>query len=222
MAGVKAGLISGMEINVLISTKENAGCIARAKAYGVPCVIVNRKVFGSQKDSQHLFNADILDTLKDYNTELCFLAGCNQQINAAQGIYFVNNHPAPKATDGGKGMYGTAVHEHVLARIMEEISRHPEQLDHQWRTCIDHHEVISRNPDEKGMDIGAPLSTTWVDIPPIIITELANESTTIAEAAEILQQYVLRYEYLAIISNAMTAVQRVRDAHELGIKLGGY
>ena len=185
MAGALDGTIPGVNIKVLISTHEDVGCIEKAKLYGVRAVVVARKKYVTQRE----FNRAIRRVLHRYGIELAYLAGCNFEIFPIKGIYITNNHPAPKDTDGGKGMHQEYAHEHVLSRIMDEIKRYPGRIDNIWRTRIDHHEAISRRPWEKGMDIGDPLTTIWVDIPPYIITSLKTGTFTLREAAERLQQH---------------------------------
>lgn len=218
MLGIKEGWIPGLKMNLLISTAVGAGCIDRAQNCGVTPVVVNRKSF----KSQDAFNDEIASVLKAYRVKLAFLAGCNQFIRPCFGVYFANNHPAPKETDGGKGMYDIMAHEHVLMRIKDEISRHPHRISEVHRTCVDHHEAASRNPFKQGMDIGEPLATTWVDIPPYIIYDFMSDRISLREAAELLQKHVMRYEYVSIISNAIMGGMRVRDAEKYGIKLGEY
>ncbi|MDX9914028.1 MAG: hypothetical protein RBS77_05625 [Candidatus Moranbacteria bacterium] len=218
MLGVKEGWIPGLQMRLLISTVKGAGCIKKARACDEICVVVNRKSFSSQD----AFNDEIAAILNLYGVELAFLAGCDQFIRACPGIYISNNHPAPKETDGGKGMHDKMVHEHVLARIRDEISRYPHRINEVHRTCIDHHEAIPRDPSKKGMDIGDPLTTVWVDIPPYIIYDFMKDRISLHEAAELLQKHVMRYEYASIISNAIMDGMRVRDAKKYGIKIGGF
>lgn len=218
MLGVKEGWIPGLQMKLLISTVEGAGCVDKARACSVPDITVNRKSYRTQD----AFNDEIAATLNAYGIELAFLAGCDQFIRACPGTYISNNHPAPKETDGGKGMHDKMVHEHVLLRIRDEISRYPHRINEVHRTCIDHHEAIPRDPFKKGMDIGDPLTTVWVDIPPYIIYDFMNDRISLHEAAVLLQAHVMRYEYASIISNAIMDGMRVRDAKKYEIKIGGF
>lgn len=218
MAGARDGWIPGVNIKVLISTHEDAGCIEKAKLYGVRAIVVARKKYKTQRE----FNRAIRRVLHRYGIELVYLAGCNFEIFSIARKYITNNHPAPKDTDGGKGMHQRYAHEHVLARIMDEIKRYPGRIENVWRTRVDHHEAISRRPWERGMDIGDPLTTIWVDIPPYIISQLMKNVFSLQEAAERLQQHVMKYEYMQIISSAISDAERVRDAKLYGIKLGGF
>lgn len=218
MLGARDGWIPGVSIKVLISTKEDAGCIQKAKDSGAPSVVVARKKYATRGS----FNRAIRQVLHKHKVELVYLAGCNQEIYPCKGVYISNNHPAPKDMDGGKGMHDTTVHEHVLLRIQDEIKRYPHKISDVWRTCVDHHEAISRNPYEKGMDIGTSLTRIWVDIPPFIIEGLMKRNFSFPEAAELLQKHVMKYEYVQIISSAISDAERVRDAKLYGIKLGGF
>jgi len=219
MLGVKEGWIRGLDMKLLISTVKGAGCLGRAKNCGVRTVTINRKSFGKNQDA---FNDEIAITLDALEIELVFLAGCNQFIRACPGIYFANNHPAPKETDGGRGMHDIMLHEHVLMRIKDKISRYPHMISEVHRTCIDHHEAMPRDISKQGMDIGDPLTTAWVDIPPYIISGFVEGKFDLRSAAELLQKHVMRYEYASIISSATMDGMRVRDAKKYGIKIGGF
>lgn len=218
MAGARDGWIPGVNIKVLISTKEDAGCLVVAAIYGVPSVVVARKNYATIEE----FNEEVYRILTQYGVELVYLAGCNNEIFSIRGKYITNNHPAPKDTDGGKGMHQVMAHEHVLERIQDEIKRYPHRISDVWRTRVDHHEAISRKPGEKGMDVGELLTTIWVDIPPPIIWQLIEKMITLRVAAERLQKHVMKYEYIQIISSAISDAERVRDAKLYGIKLGGF
>jgi folate-dependent phosphoribosylglycinamide formyltransferase PurN len=218
MLGAKTGAIPGVDMRLLISTKPDAGCIEKARQCGVPDVVIDRKKYGSLAE----FNVAIRQELQKRGIELVYLAGCNYEIEEIPRIYIPNNHPAPKETDGGKGMHQAYAHEHVLTRIQDEIKRYPHKSTNVWRTSVDHHEAISRNPNEKGMDVGDLLTRTCVDIPPYIINRLMDGAYTLYQAAEELQKHVMRYEYMSIISSAMIDAQRVRDAKRYGIKIGGF
>ncbi|MBU2028300.1 hypothetical protein KJ761_00195 [Patescibacteria group bacterium] len=221
MLGARDRWIPGVRIKLLISTKEGAGCIEKALECGVSSVTVDRKSFFKGQPGQEDFNKKIASILRDYGIELIYLAGCNQEIYPIRGIYIANNHPASKETDGGKGMHDIMVHEHVLLGIKDEISRYPHLINKVHRTRIDHHEAISRKPEEKGMDIGDLLSTTWVDIPRLIVDGLMG-GLDVQKMAQNLQRHVMKYEYMSIISAAMADAERVRDAKLYHIQLGGF
>jgi len=60
-----------IEIKVLITNKEEAGCIKRAKNSGIPHRIIRSKDF-PQKD---IFELEIINTLINYDIELIVMAG---------------------------------------------------------------------------------------------------------------------------------------------------
>ena len=60
-----------IEIKVLITNKEDAGCIKRAKNGGIPHKLISGKDF-SRKE---LFELEIINTLNNYDVELVVMAG---------------------------------------------------------------------------------------------------------------------------------------------------
>lgn len=218
MICAKSGFIPWLVPALLICTKKEAGAAQKAEKLEIPHATVARSDYESLKD----FNIEIARVLKENKIEIAFTAGCIHKILPVEGVYFVNNHPAPTLTDGGKGMYDRMVHEHVIERIMDDIRRHPEKIHDVHRTCVTHHEVFRRKPPfTEGMDTGTVLSEMWVDILPKIIEDCYKGKISTEEAAKLLQKHVMQYEYVSIISNASAGVLRVLHAREYGIKLGG-
>ena len=60
-----------IDIKVLITNKEDAGCIKRAKNVEIPHKIIRNKDFSQKK----LFELEIVNTLIHYNVELVVMAG---------------------------------------------------------------------------------------------------------------------------------------------------
>ena len=60
-----------IDIKVLITNKDNAGCIKRAESVKIPYKLIRGKDF-SQKE---LFELEIINTLNNYNVELIVMAG---------------------------------------------------------------------------------------------------------------------------------------------------
>ena len=71
-----------IEIKVLITNKEDAGCIKRAENVEIPYKIIRGKDF-SQKE---LFELEIINTLINYNVELIVMAGWMKIVSP----YFIN------------------------------------------------------------------------------------------------------------------------------------
>ncbi|HKK62411.1 MAG TPA: phosphoribosylglycinamide formyltransferase [Bacteroidales bacterium] len=98
-------------ITLVLSNKENAGVLKRAENLDIPTVVIDRQEF---YDSDH-----VLKLLNQYDINYIVLAGFlwlvpeNLVKNYPSAI--VNIHPALLPKYGGKGMYGSRVHEAVIA-----------------------------------------------------------------------------------------------------------
>lgn len=99
------------EVTYILTNNPDAGVIARARKLGIPVVVFDRTSF---------YKSDrILELLKKTEIDLIVLAGFmmlvpNKLVNAFNGR-IVNIHPALLPKFGGKGMYGSYVHESVVA-----------------------------------------------------------------------------------------------------------
>lgn len=110
---VKSGIISDGEIAVVISSKENAYAITRARSCGIPHFVINKKNI-SQSD----FENAILKILDEYDIDLIVLAGflsvLSANFTASYPNRIINVHPSLIPKFCGKGFYGIKVHEQVL------------------------------------------------------------------------------------------------------------
>jgi phosphoribosylglycinamide formyltransferase-1 len=103
--------------SLIITDNPSAGVIARAEKLGVPVEVVPRADFRTG-------GAAALDILHRYNIDYIVLAGFlslvpHAIIDAYRGR-IVNVHPALLPAYGGKGMYGSRVHEAVVAAGEQE------------------------------------------------------------------------------------------------------
>ena len=98
-----------LNIECIYSNKNDAFVLERAKKYNIPTTVFTREDF-YQTDK-------ILESLKSYNVEFVVLAGFLWLIplNLIEHFTIVNIHPALLPKYGGKGMYGSRVHEAVVA-----------------------------------------------------------------------------------------------------------
>ncbi len=106
MDACKSGLIDG-KVCVVISNNADAEASARAKMDNIPTCCV---------DPSH--GLDILDILLRHNTDMVVLAGYLKKLNSEViAVYkmIINIHPSLLPKYGGKGMYGLAVHDAVIA-----------------------------------------------------------------------------------------------------------
>lgn len=100
-----------ISVAVVITNKANAGVIARAERLQVPHIVINDQ---QANDGQYL-----LSLLKQHQIDLVVLAGYLKLFPADVIQQFpdrvINLHPSLLPKYGGKGMYGSKVHEAVLA-----------------------------------------------------------------------------------------------------------
>lgn len=111
---VNAGKIPA-EICCLIASKPEIYAIERAKQAGISVEMIQRKLF----DSQENFDEAILKTLEQYAADFVVLAGYLSMIGtktiSAYRNKIINIHPSLIPSFCGKGMYGSHVHEAVIA-----------------------------------------------------------------------------------------------------------
>lgn len=99
-----------VEVAMVLVNKSNAGVIERAQNFNVPITVFNKQQF-SQSD-------EIVTLLKQNEIDLVVLAGflwlIPQNMVNSYPNKIVNIHPALLPKYGGKGMYGSKVHEAVI------------------------------------------------------------------------------------------------------------
>ena len=105
---------------VVISNNSRSGALARAKREGIPYVHLSGV---THPDPEQLDRA-ICGVLLDHDVELVVLVGYMKKLGprtlAQYAGHIANIHPALLPNFGGQGMYGTQVHEAVLAAGMQE------------------------------------------------------------------------------------------------------
>ncbi len=110
----EAGLLGDVEISFVLSDKEEAYALERAKKHGIRQIVVNKKEL---KDS---FNARLVSVIEKESPDLIVLAGlmimippelCRKYKNR-----MINIHPSLIPAFCGKGFYGIHVHEEVLKK----------------------------------------------------------------------------------------------------------
>lgn len=98
-------------VALVLTNRQNAFVLERAKGLGVPCVWFAK----SDWESGEL----ILSTLREYDIDFVVLAGflarVPDNILHAYPNKMINIHPSLLPKFGGKGMYGDRVHEAVIA-----------------------------------------------------------------------------------------------------------
>lgn len=117
---IKNRELEDAEISVVISNKENAFALERARNNNIDHVFLDPKSFSTNKD----FDKEIVEILKNKKIDLVILAGylkilTDSFINAFENK-IINIHPSLLPAFGGKGMYGKKVHEEVIKNKVKE------------------------------------------------------------------------------------------------------
>ena len=109
------GELKNGTIAAVISSREGAYALERAKAAGIPGYVVARKDF----DSNQAMTLALVEQLKALSIDLVVLAGfmhiLTGEMVAAYPNAILNVHPALIPSFCGKGAYGLHVHEMALA-----------------------------------------------------------------------------------------------------------
>ena len=109
------GELGGGKIVAVISSKEGAYALERAKNAGIEGFVLPRKSF----DSNRAMTVALVDMLKDMHIDLVVLAGCmiifTDELVDAYPNAIMNVHPALIPSFCGAGFYGLKVHEQALA-----------------------------------------------------------------------------------------------------------
>jgi phosphoribosylglycinamide formyltransferase-1 len=106
------------EIVCVISSRDDAYGIVRARNHNIPAYVVNRKEYAAEGAGGYgAFNDRIWSLLREHEADLIALAGFMSllEIPADYEHRIVNVHPGLIPAFCGKGMYGHHVHEAVLA-----------------------------------------------------------------------------------------------------------
>ena len=109
------GELGGGELAAVISSKPAAYALERAKNAGIPCYVVARKDY----DSNRAMTQALVSKLKELDIGLVVLAGfmhiLTEEMVQAYPNAILNVHPALIPSFCGAGYYGLHVHEKALA-----------------------------------------------------------------------------------------------------------
>lgn len=104
------------EPSVVITNNEASHALVRAKRARIPTYIVNLK---NNPYPDYTPDESMLKIFQNHNTDLVVLAGYMKKLGAnilsAYPGSVINIHPSLLPKYGGKGMYGSNVHQAVLA-----------------------------------------------------------------------------------------------------------
>ena len=111
-----SGIIKSGEVSVVISSKEGAYALERAKAHNVEGIVIPRKEFPDRKSYSEALAAE----LERRGIDLVVLAGFMIILDPSFISRFANRiinvHPALIPSFCGDGFYGLHVHEAALAK----------------------------------------------------------------------------------------------------------
>ena len=109
-----AGKIPHGEIALVISNKPGVYALERAKNFGVPAGVIDKKELGSQA----AFEAELQAVLERNGTDLIILAGfmciLSENFTSKWPKRIINVHPALIPSFCGEGFYGLRVHQAAL------------------------------------------------------------------------------------------------------------
>lgn len=112
----RSGLIEKGDVVLVISNRENAYAIERAKDAGIENYIVTKKEYGGQEG----FEARVKELIDSHDIDLIVLAGFLTILSMDFVNYYdhriINIHPALIPAFCGPGMYGIHPHEAALKR----------------------------------------------------------------------------------------------------------
>ena len=110
-----AGQIPHGEIALVVSNKEGAYALERARLHGVPGAVITKKECGSQEAFEDALQA----VLERNGTDLIVLAGflaiLSEKFTSKWPGRIINVHPSLIPSFCGEGFYGLRVHEAALA-----------------------------------------------------------------------------------------------------------
>lgn len=99
-----------IEVKIIMTNNPDAGVIRRAEKHGIDCFVFDRQFYKEP--------GAILGKLEEYEVDFIILAGflwlIPEELVKAYPDSIVNIHPALLPKYGGKGMYGSRVHEAVI------------------------------------------------------------------------------------------------------------
>lgn len=110
------GELDGGRITCVISSKEGAYALERAKNNNIKGVVLPRKDYADS----HEYSKAMLELLRKENADIIVYAGfmtiLDECVCKAYPYKMINVHPALIPSFCGKGYYGLRVHEEALAR----------------------------------------------------------------------------------------------------------
>lgn len=114
ISAVNQGIIDNAHISLVISNKQSAYALQRAREAEIPAINLKRSEFANDE----AFDAEIVRWLRKYDIDVVLLAGYLRILTAplleSYSNRILNIHPSLLPDFGGVGMYGIKVHEAVI------------------------------------------------------------------------------------------------------------
>ena len=107
----KSGIIKNGKITCVISSKEGAYALERAKNAGIGTVIIPRKEYADSKSYSEAILAELNRQCADLVVLAGFMVILDECVTKAYPYRIINVHPALIPSFCGEGFYGLRVHE---------------------------------------------------------------------------------------------------------------
>lgn len=111
----RGGVITSAEVGIVISGKEGAYALERAKRAGVRTAVVLKKDCASQEEFEDRISAHIDEAGAEIIVLAGFMSILSERFTSRYEGRILNVHPSLIPKFCGKGYYGLKVHEAVLA-----------------------------------------------------------------------------------------------------------
>jgi formyltetrahydrofolate hydrolase len=110
---IEDGRLTGIDVNVVISSKASAGALEHAQRFGIESRVMQPRDYESDSDK---FSDAISRVLNEFRVDLVVLAGWMHFYRIPDQFMnkVVNIHPSLIPAFCGKGYYGHRVHEAVV------------------------------------------------------------------------------------------------------------
>lgn len=113
---IDSGKITNTEVIAVISNNQGAKALERAKAHGIPGILMSPKDYPDREAFNRAFTAKMCRLAPDLVVLAGFLVKIPEEMVAKFNDRIVNIHPSLIPSFCGVGYYGLKVHEKVLER----------------------------------------------------------------------------------------------------------
>ena len=113
---IDSGEITNTQVLAVISNNAGARALDRAKAHGIPGIVVSPKTFPDRDAFNRAFTEKMCELAPDLVVLAGFLVKIPEEMVAEFSGRIVNIHPSLIPSFCGVGYYGLKVHEKVLER----------------------------------------------------------------------------------------------------------